>query len=396
MKNFLICTLAITVFLGLNSCISNSYLPSKPYDENITISLRIDQPTYTRAVSNPIPVNTEPLFNTGDLFLVTSAGIIMEHFSIINGGVGVDANARTINRSCLTNGVVTIEGVPPSLRNGEVVIIGNTGINSNLANINHIGATVIDILNQSQFHLTSPSYGVNLFGSAPLTSWSISAGVETWSPAAPVRLAPTVARLEITNIVGMGNIESFSVEGVFIDNFYRLAHVNGTIPNDIPVTVPGATVGTPNLINNITLGRIFAYNTSGYPTAFNGVTFDWHAGGLPSAPVTINPHGIFPAVSPGTGNVWSYQLFARNTTTPPHIVFRLRDVQVRGEANPRPNPQFVTISDFVWHNDGSEVQGITAGNIYHIPANLLVFCERDLTAAPTLNATTTSTRVMLL
>ena len=383
--------LVVVAFFALISCVSTSDNISPSYGEGTAIFLRIDQSVFeTRAVSSPIPENTPLNFNTGNLFLVTSDGVIMEHFPIVaDGGASnpsqiLSGNSININHLTSNFGVV-IRNLPPSLRNGYAVVVGNTPFTSNAINISDVEEIVIDVLRQSQFHLTSSGYGVNLFGRALLTNPNndILNGNRLYS--STVTVNPTVARLEITNIVGMGNITSFYVEGVFIDNFYRHAHIDGSI--------------TAPRVNNIATGGSFNWNTSTFPSAFHEILFDWHGNSLlSSAPVSItinNEVFDFPAVSPDTSNVWSYHLFARSTyTTPPNIVFRLRDVQVYGEDNPRPNPQFVTISGFVRDDNNAALQGFRAGNIYHIRENTLVFYEGNLRSTPMLPSSgTLSTRV---
>ena len=396
--NYTAASLAVVVVLGISGCNSNSNWGQDNSYENASILLRIDQSVFeTRAISAPI-LSGVPSFNTGSLFLVTSDGVIVERFPIVENGGTLTPNqvfsGNSINRSDLTSSFgVIIRNLPPSLRNGYVVVVGNTPITSNAIHISDIEEVIVDVLNQGSVG------NVHLFGRAPLTNPTNAVLDGNRLYASLVTMNPAVARLEITNIVGMGSIDSFYVEGVFIDNFYRLAQVDGTIPATIPVSVPGAVAGTPNLINNAQLGRSFDWNSSGYPSAFDEILFDWHGDSpLPSSNPVItingNPLGEFPMVSPGAGNVWSYQLFARTTyTTPPNIVFRLRDVVVAGTT--LPNPQFVTISGFVGYDNNMALNGFRAGNIYHIPENMLVFYEGDLSSTPVVpsGASSLNTRI---
>ena len=409
--------LTVAIILGLTGCISDN-----PYDprngEDAAIFLQIAQPATSRAVSNPIATDglTAAPFLTGDLYLATQQGVIIEHFSIVASGGTVPtganreipATATAINVSDLTYAQgIRITGVPPGVRGGQVVVVGNTSNNATAGTTSNIGNRVIDVLHQGQNNLDSPGSGVNLFGSATLGFYTTINGVRTYRPqgvpaaggipavpAGTLRINPTIARLEIPNIMGMGYIQSFSVEGVFIDRFYRNAHVNGSVV-------------TTSLVDNADVGNTFAWNTAGYPAAFHGITFDWYAQhtGTPwgSALTDVGLNFDLPVASPGGTNVWSYHLFAQTNTRVPRIVFRLNNIVLRPNASilPITGVRYVTFNSFVVHggvNDGNNIGGIRAGDIYRIPTYRLAFSHEHLEAEPSVSggATTLSTRAVPL
>ena len=399
--------LIVATLFTFNACLlTDPYIPYVPIEngEEVSIFLRIDEAEFqTRHASSQAWLVGPTDFQFGHLFLTTPTGVIIEHFTISNA----PASALNINRTALFSTGVVIENVPVSVRNGRVVLVGNTAITGNPTHIDQVKATVIDVRHQHAFALAgdpNPQLA-NLFGSANLRFSHMNGEIRVYRPIigstpapphtfAPVRLRPTTAHLVFRNLVGAGNVQSFTIEGVFIDRYYRHAHVGGTL---VPTSFR----------DNLAAGRAFDYNSSGYPTAFHGYTWDWHAAGLPSTPTSITIGstnlGTLPMANPGQGAGgaairWFYNLFAYENTTAPRIVFRLRDVQVAGEPQPRPT-QFVVFDNFVWcqfntnHPEGTPFPGISAGNIYSIAENRLLFYEGDLRATPS-TLSTLSTRAV--
>ena len=405
MKKFINATMLIVAALfAFTACLSdNPYSPIVENDEEVSIFLRIDEAEFqTRHTGNQFTGGTTT-FRFGHLFLTTPTGAIVEHFTISDAA----ASALNINRTALFDNGVTIENVPVSVRNGRVVLVGNTAITGNPTHIDQVKATVIDVRHQHAFVFPAGNANpqlANLFGSANLRYHRTEPnGIRVYRPIigntmtpvaadfAPVRLRPTTAHLNFYNLVGAGNVQSFTIEGVFIDRYYRQARVDGT-----PVTA--------SFRNNVTAGRAFNENSSGYPNAFRGYTWDWHAAGLQSTPTAItigstNLGNLPMARLDTSGHHWFYNLFAHENTTAPRIVFRLRDVQVAGEPAPRPT-QFVVFDRFVWcqsntnHTEGTPFPGISAGNIYSIAENRLLFYEGDLRATIPTTLSTLSTRAI--
>ena len=140
---------------------------------------------------------------------------------------------------------------------------------------------------------------------------------------------PIVARVELFNITGGGNIREFTVEGIFMDNLYTHGRVSGTaiLPAaDAPWRSIG--LGTAASIANFAVGSPF------FPTAYatSGVLYD--AVGTPATPVN-NPgywaHGWPRVVPPAGGAVWGYNLFAHNSRMP-RIAIRLSNVWLNQEV----------------------------------------------------------------
>ena len=401
-------TLIVATLLTLTACLSGSpYDPVPPIDgEGTSVSLRFNTTEFeTRNVGGQFEdIGVPVTFNTGHLYLVSPSGTIIEHFAIVNDGSGtINVNREVtndrINHSDLTHpGGVTIVNVPPSLRGGRAVIVGNTAITANVTHISAVKATEIDIRYQTN------TLAPHLFGYDALTRRAGAIAPNgNYIYEALVPLTPTIARLEIPNIVGMGAIQSFVVEGVFIDNYHRRARVDGT-------PVPASRR------NNVLDAREFNLNTSGYPTAFHRRTFDWYREHLPFpslwasnpslTPIIINGNnlGTRPVVTPastgvsGTNIRWYYHLFAGvGTNTPtPRVVFRLRDI-VRSDGVPVIGSRFVVFNEFFLHNpgnvgDGAPLPYIEPGLSYRIQENRLVFSEHDLLTTIPTTLSTLSTR----
>ena len=372
----------------------------------------------TRGVSRPI-CDTHLLdFNTGDLYLVSAAGTILRHYSIVSGPGILDPDGsgrlhpdnratRTIHRHLLGDGRaphnqhVVLYAVPAAVT--RIVIAGNTSPNAISGSINQVGARVLDVVSQSC------AWNVNLFGDTNLPRNSfdrLATPTTDYTHTAHVRLEPNVARIELSSITGMeGCIASFKIEGIFIDGYYRNARVDGT-----------ARSSWRNKENDPAL---FVQGSSLFPFNLRTAIFDWFAtptpvaGGVPATPALLgatptctdpnHAHNVCTATTPCTSaqmaakaNVWSYQLFAavdpnnnaasatpRPTSTPPRIIIRLRDVELvdhsTGGTILLDGPQFVTVNLYDPQNPAIPLAGITASWIYRLS---VVFDRNDLEPTP--------------
>ena len=367
-KLFLLC--AIVLVASLTSCISDSHLDNNgtPTYDNIALTLRIVQQSDTRGVSRPIPDDEQLILRTGDLFLVNAAGTIIQHYAIVDGATATCFDTRIINRTDLGDGTgsdvntsgITLPAVPGNVT--EVVIIGNTSNNptQGYINSNAIGGRLIDVVTQYD------AWHVNLFGSD---------GLERSNPlrlhnnnriyTANVFLEPSVARVELGSIIAASDIASFSLEGIFVNNYYRHARINRTLLTDWVNNLPS----DPH--NNMTYAdaQRFVRGSTTYPSAFSPALFDWYAGGLVATgtPLSVSPDD--------TDNVWSYQVFATNSSRAPQLVIRLRNVRIEDWYHYLPDPQFLVVNLF-YNTEGDVLDGITAGGVYRAP--VVAFNRHDL------------------
>ena len=367
---------AMALVLFLSSCVSEICLPPIPVEVDYkTISLRLAPPPVTRGESRPINNGELVEFNSGDLYLVNATGTVIEHFRIISRGApGHDLSAGIINldefdfNNASNSDELILPNIPGSVT--DVVIIGNTPHNDTQGNITAIGERILDIRTQHD------AWNVNLFSrtESPLAYNTTSGNWET-----TLYLAPTVARFEIGAIIGMGNIASFTVEGIYMDNFFSRAKING---ERIPASLwsggddPGAFVAGQHYFTTNSNNALFDVRPTTPANAWQGT----RAG---ATPATVQPAG-------GGGTyVWSYQLFAPtdpttfDTDEQPRIVIRLSNITLISGAGTAPDgDRFLTVRDF-WHrenNAGTAFEGIRAGEVYQISA--IRFDERDLGIDP--------------
>ena len=318
-KNFTKSLLLLTALaLSLTGCISDSILPDPPLDEteggDKSILLRITQqaPT-TRGVSRPIRNGELLEFNSGNLYLVNSIGIVVRHF-IITPADGAASTFRTggriINISDFDFDPVTNTYVLPLHVNVPsnvtyVYMVGNTPGTGNDddrgSRINTIVSRELNIISQYD------AWNVNLFGKTrdrlvhTPGQYNTINGIQHRIYRGELYLAPTVARFEIGEIRGAGDIARFTVAGIFMDNFVTRARINGELITTL-------------LWSGNTNANAFALNGSIHfvnSPASQWALFD--EPGLSNTPpaLSVRPSSV-------NNHVWSYQVFApseRTTTT---------------------------------------------------------------------------------
>ena len=446
--------LATALFFSFASCVSENCLLPEPTPADgaeRAVSLRLAQPTATtRGVSRPICDGEPVQFNQGTLYLVNLTGAIVRHFTILDRDAPLPAPLTVVN-GITTGGSIRIDQLEDGKDIGlvpgnvtRVVLVGNSQValpaSGNISSV--ISGTSGLVRNTTNNTIATQhdaffNPGVNMFADATLVRRRTDDGTPTGTPTVypaglPVYdaegyavwgtdmiLAPTVARFEIAQMTGMGNIESFQVAGIFIDRYHRQATRDGSFyPNATASLVNHGeesarfAVNTTNHTNNRyiamapavgarTSGALFTiYNPALASDARNndGVrarpieTHTWPTGetclvGCCAAGSTVN-------------QVWSFQMFAQDfvrpitsstpapSTTPPIIVVRLNNVYIRtgfGETPRNIGTQYLTIASFYRRDTGStgaltQLGGIRASNVYHI-ANL-TFDEQDLYIRP--------------
>ena len=378
-KQTFLSTLIALAFV-FSGCLSENMLHSEDSDngEERSVSIRfVENGAATRAVSET-QGETPATFNRGDLYFVSAGGTIIRHFSI--GNTDDIANNLICVNMLRTTGV-DIDAVPGQVN--RVVIVGNTTGNVQGAggNISNVGERLIDVFDQHDVD------NVNLWGSAPLRRVPnvqqpqtngrylyeafdgsiIINGVAVGG----MTLRPTVARFELRELEAYGEIESFSVAGIFIDRSYRQARVSGT-----PV----------NFMSRGQDASLFVEGQPGYENTTNNALYDWHANSPNPFVFSQNANGNYVIVRPPAyvqGYRWTYNLFAlygNSDTPPPHIVIRLRDVTLDcGFVFPQ--DQFITVRGFRHNNQLREF--IQAGNVYQV--NPIRFSKRNLSPRPNEN-----------
>ena len=387
---------------------------SRSTDNADDVSLRSSTPSSpTHGISRPIP-NREPLMlRHGNLFLVTADGIIMRHYHINTGNAALNSAARTVGVEYLKDNGVTFLNVPSSV--ARIVIIGNYGgtlpTTGNINSDNFLGRAlnVTSQYNAWSVNLTNcpnttfnRTVGGGTLPNGTLYQRAAATSTDNALYATTIHLAPTVARFEIAQIAGGGSIQSFTIDGIFMDGFFRNARINSEfIANSMHTgeQEPNHFTGT-------------SHRTVAIPDAGFGV-HDWRTeatrhlnwSGSAATSLVVRPDDVttnvyHPARAIGNrwemrDNVWAYQVFARHyhtlpatvaeRTPVPRIIIRLSNVRIidgsaEGALWRGDGVAFLTVSNFRNHETGNLLTYIRASRVYHIAR--IMFDETDLDYIP--------------
>lgn len=333
---------AAALLMSLGSCSNDDENVDTDNGSPKKVSLKIKTGGPSpKSETGPVADGTSITFNTGDLYFVSSSGIIVKHYSLSDEATS-DSN---INLDELKDGT-TISNIPATAE--AVYIAGNTADLPTSGNISEVQASVLSVTTQADIE------DVNLYGTGNLT-----APVTEGDPyTANVMVNPTVARIELENITGSGIITGFTVDGIFVDNYYSQATVAGAVNGDY-------------LIFNGENATAFEDGSTQYPQSLSPAIYDW-----------IERASTDNVVAPATeGDVWGYNLFASAAgSTVPRIVIRLSGITTNNENVTFSDPQFVTIRGF--KSGGTSLSGILAGNVYNIGAGTLNIDETIITPEP--------------
>ena len=158
---------------------------------------------------------------------------------------------------------------------------------------------------------------VNVFGQNTITMVTPATGTVNAQFETLIALEPTVARLEIFNVTGNEHIAGFTLNGIFVDNFYMQGRVAGG-------GAAWRTLGEGPAATNFVTGS----------PAYAGLTHVVYD--IVGTAATSQPSRVEPAPAPLvnrmrvalTGdNVWGYNLFANNSRTP-RVAIRLQGVTI--------------------------------------------------------------------
>ena len=396
-----------------------------------------DEEADTRGTSPSIDDNIQVELRTGRIFLVSGTRTILRYHDIVateieSSGYSLVNNERLVNGGATARiyrghlntappgGVrgVTIPTVPAAARYvyivGNYCITGNEILTNPLPAANPVGQPINNVLNRhlyinSQYNAINP--GVTLFGRQRL----INAGrsitfnnnpYNVFRTENPVHLVPRVARFEISSIVGTGDITGFTVEGIFMDGFYRQSTIS------CPLVSNPATTHTNGVINTATRHsggtNYLSFTGTSHTNLPLGDTenaiHDW-----------LNASSVARTVSPQTigrpaSYVFAYHLFATGyynpranvlptprptaTVAPPSVVIRLNNISVNNV--PVSGVRFLTISEFryagsVGHNlysgdryANGNLRVIRPSRIYRL--GTIEFAYRDLSTLPNDNS----------
>ncbi len=296
--------LAVASLVGLTSCSNNNEVTEGiDNGKEKSVFLKIEQPksdnNFTTRAEGPSQAAETVNFGSGHLYFVASNKVIVKHYEITaEDNTPSEANLSKVGVKQLSDGF-TFEHLPSVVQ--SVYIVGNTTITKVSGSIGGVVDQNIKVIDQLDLK------NANLFGQAQLAKV-----LETENKfKAEVLVSPTVARLELTKIQSKGDvITGFKVKGIFVDNFFTEAHVDGDTPNT------ASTGGSSK--------DEFKKGTTTYDNELEKVVYDWYAKPLGAKPVE---NGFAAAPSVGD-NVWGYNLFAKKgNKVAPRLVILISEIE---------------------------------------------------------------------
>lgn len=328
---YLSLVIATLLLVGFSNCSNDDEPAVDNPAETKSVFLKISNAPSSRAVGPAEAHDTEVEFISGNLYFTTAAGAILKHFSI---GAETDDTYTVEN---LKTGQ-TIENLPGNVTN--VYVVGNTPELSTTGTISTVQEKPIDVANQVQ---TADRNVVNLYGASTLTLTTAGGGSEGRDLyEADVTLNPTVARIQLADIKSGGTITAFTVDAIYIDNYYAQAEVGGEI--------------IAPLVDNGPDANLFDSSHATYAYTGDAVNAIHDIVGNPAVAATAPATGFI--LKPASG-VWGYNLFAESAGSDvPRIIIKLSGVTATGMTFT--DPQFITIKGF------KGVTKIEAGKVYTI------------------------------
>ncbi len=311
----------------------------------------------TKSIS---PGVTDPtlVFNSGYLYFVSGSGQITGRLNITNDNAALTATSVGI-QTLQAGVVIAVPGNTLSIYLPGNIPVGVTLPTSGAYSV--VEQTVISL--NSQYDVSGGITVATIYGGSPIIPPVAPATVAT----ANIDVSPLASRIEISALTGgTGIAGSWIVEGIFINKYDNQQYLN-------------ATRNAAGFKDNGTDPAAYLIGTTGYPTADNGMYFDYNVSGVGILDGGTN------AYTPATaGNVWSYNVFSGLV---PHIVIRLDDI------TGFQNPQFLTVKTF--RTSGGEViTSFERGKIYRITN--IAFTSDDLSEQPELETLDVEVTVNLI
>ncbi len=207
-------------------------------------------------------------------------------------------------------------------------------------------------------HLADPIQNWDGSGSAPIN------GMTEAGKYAKVELEPGVARIEVEGLKATGQVQSFKLKGIYVNNFYKNLKLGD-----------GASADKENYgttAANYALGQ-------GLYLAANTCLFDEFA-----------PASATGETEAAHGKCWAYHAFSNAATTANdqlQLVFKLSDLSAApgSSINFPAGDQFITVRGFK-DKITDQIVKLEKGKIYTIDKADFTFDESNLTSVPNANA----------
>lgn len=365
------------------------------------------------------------VLNDGTIYFLNGVGGIVDYVTLKSGANtndAYDAGTKTIGLTKAAAGFM-VENLPASVN--TVFIAGNL---TNAAISYPTSGNISQLKTEHQMHVRTqyddadPAHGVNkvaLSGSAGILATG-TAGEYTSS----VVVRPLAARLEIARLTGAGRIKSFTLKGIYINNFHRYSGIEGMV---VSAPIFNGGIGSPSKSEFVTGSASYPINgpiANDLATDFVKVDGAFDANGI----ATTKPYWT-PVASATVDDVWGYNVWAPEAaatngisadliTALPHIIVKVEDVVVNvitvTDPNNTPNDstddvttvtedavtyageKWLTIRNYYLSGIPTPLARLVRGNVYRLgdtsgsvtPTNPdddgdgIIFDETDLTDDP--------------
>lgn len=357
LKHLTIICLAIIV--GFANCSSNDDDPKEEPNGEKSVYLRMLQKSGERGTSEPVPDNTEVIFNQGTLYFVAVDGQITKQMSITTN----QSDDNNINMTEIKAGY-EVKNIPGHTK--YVHIVGNhDGLPVNPKNISSVIQNT-NVTVQMQKGAAGGIEKATLYNTSSAELVLVSANKYK----ATVELSPHASRIEIADVTAEGDVTEYQLDGIFINNYYQQVQVD-------------RTTSQADLKDNGSEPNNYIGDQDPYPSTLP--LYDYNVDGIG----TFNSNVVKPDPA---GHVWAYNVLAGSPA--PRIILRLNKIKINGQL--LNGVRFVTIKGFIDNSTSQLITTFEPGKIYTIAAGDLKFDENDLTTIPEVGTIDVEVKVTLI
>lgn len=373
LKSIIVAALAVATFASCSKD-NGEFDGGKVGAGTKTVTVRAVQPdgVNVRAEGEPASGTVANFTKGGYLYFTTGTAdnSVITKVMTIGDGATSDTN---VDYDALTDDTpgadpVEIENVPGTSQ--AVYIMSNLPsgktpafvVNNSVAALKKFAIDVADLMPANDGGVDK----VPVFGEAAVVDGATADDNAT----ADVKIYPIAARIEVAKLEGEGDIESYKLEGIFINNYYTKQGVGG---------YPAAGGA---LVNNGDNRILYKKGSTAYP-ATGLPLYDWY--------LDNDGNSTFPAVGKVValtgGDVWGYNVFpAKNKldagdvveNNMPHVIVALSDVKLTSEASARPGTWYLTLA--AYKKGATAVNEFEKGKVYKL--GNIKFDEKDIDIDP--------------
>lgn len=326
--------------------------------ETTNVYLKLTKGGISRAMTDSVVHDGDAIsINTGYLYFTTSAGQITNVFTI---NIGSDAN--TLSSSELEAGK-TLTNIKSNAT--TIYFLGNVPSELSLSTTGSIDAVIKTLTDMStQIDSDGGVSNVLLYGLGDIV---ISSGDSSRS--ASITAQAQVARIEIEYLTMEGNVTYFQLDGIFINNFYFSATLDGTV--DGGLTYYGSDANFTQDDASVPM----------YSSNYSGITHDFDA----TSGIEQNAGADFA--------VWAYNIFTADGNVP-HIILKFSDIETSNGTTFN-SPQFITVKGFNDASTGTSLSKLEKGKVYKFASGIPVD-DSNFTSEPELESVDVDVAVQVM